>query len=267
MMKKEDYLQKLRDALVPYRNKLITHPVYSAINTLDDLRVFMEYHVYAVWDFMSLLKQLQRRLTCVSVPWVPIGDPLTRRLINDIVLAEESDVTRESGFASHYELYRRAMLSSGANVALVDTFVEKISTGQHIASALIESNIPDAAAEFISETWKTVQSDTHIVAAAFAFSREALIPDMFRSLVRDLKHHFPNELDLFYYYLERHISLDEDEHTPAAERMVQVLCADSEDKWNHAQLAMQKALEAREQLWNGILEALSSSSVLTKEAI
>ena len=40
--------------------KLEEHALFSRIDSLDDLRFFMRYHVYAVWDFMSLLKKLQQ---------------------------------------------------------------------------------------------------------------------------------------------------------------------------------------------------------------
>lgn len=71
----------------------------------------MTDHIYAVWDFMSLLKALQRHLTCVDVPWVQVGGSQARRLVNSIVLDEESDL--ETGPVSHYELYLSAMEEIG----------------------------------------------------------------------------------------------------------------------------------------------------------
>ena len=50
------------------RDRLSTHPIYSSISKPQHLRLFMESHVFAVWDFMSLLKALQRSLTCVDLP-------------------------------------------------------------------------------------------------------------------------------------------------------------------------------------------------------
>jgi hypothetical protein len=86
-----DHIQRIQDRLAPHRAALLAHPVYHEIDRLEALRRFMEHHVFAVWDFMSLLKALQRQLSCVTVPWLPAVDPLGSRLVNEFVLAEESD--------------------------------------------------------------------------------------------------------------------------------------------------------------------------------
>jgi alcohol dehydrogenase len=67
-------LERLRARLAPLRAALAGHPVYGRINGPAPLRLFMEHHVFAVWDFMSLLKALQRRLCCNDVPWLPPAD-------------------------------------------------------------------------------------------------------------------------------------------------------------------------------------------------
>ena len=86
------FIEKINQSIEPLRQEIINHKVYSNILTLDDLKIFMQFHIYAVWDFMSLLKSLQNNLTCTSVPWFPKGSAETRHLINEIVLGEESDV-------------------------------------------------------------------------------------------------------------------------------------------------------------------------------
>ena len=40
------------------RQTLLAHRLYPAISTTEHLALFMEYHVFAVWDFMSLLTQV-----------------------------------------------------------------------------------------------------------------------------------------------------------------------------------------------------------------
>ena len=88
-------IQKINVAIEPLRQEIINHKVYAEIKDLEDLKIFMNFHVYAVWDFMSLLKSLQNNLTCTSVPWFPVGNTKTRHLINEIVVGEESDVDGE----------------------------------------------------------------------------------------------------------------------------------------------------------------------------
>src|SRR5580704_18311388 len=102
--------------------------LYAALDSRPAILTFMEHHVFAVWDFMSLLKSLQRNLTCVELPWVPTGPTGSRRLINDIVLVEESD-ERGDGFISHFELYLEGMAQAGADRAAIDAFIGLIRHG------------------------------------------------------------------------------------------------------------------------------------------
>src|ERR1700753_1243012 len=102
-------IENLQQRLESSRPRLIETPLYNSLRDLDSLRRFTEQHVFAVWDFMSLLKALQQKLTCINVPWVPVGSAATRYLINEIVTGEESDVDEKGERASHFELYLRAM--------------------------------------------------------------------------------------------------------------------------------------------------------------
>ncbi|WP_310396234.1 DUF3050 domain-containing protein [Hymenobacter sp.] len=248
-----DPIEYLQQEVAPTRHLLLNHGLYHRLQTLPDLRRFMEHHVFAVWDFMSLLKTLQRDLTCVQVPWVPTANPAARRLINEIVLEEESDVDQQSRPISHFELYVRAMEECGANTAPIRRLVAAVAAGRPVAQALEAAQAPESVRQFVTTTFGIIQSGKpHTVAAAFTFGREDLIPAMFRQLVGELRDRFPGQLDTFTYYLDRHIQLDEEVHAPLAQRMVRELCGDDPERWMECQLATVQCLEARIGLWEGI---------------
>lgn len=250
-------IESLRQSLQPLREQLLKHGVYHAVKTAMDLRIFMEQHVFAVWDFMCLLKALQGRLTCVTVPWLPQGERNARRLINEIVLEEESDEDGEGGYISHFELYRAAMAQCGADTSRVDDFLNRLGRGQPVPDALKAAGVPKVARAFVSTTWQIVASGSpHGIAAAFAFGREDLISEMFRALAEDLDDHFPGQWALLRRYLDRHIQLDEERHRPLAFELLAGLCTEDQDKWREAQETASMALKSRIALWSGVVEQI-----------
>jgi len=241
--------------IAPLRKRLASHPLYARIQTAEQLRVFMESHVFAVWDFMSLLKTLQSRLTCVTVPWQPTKWPESRRFINEIVLGEESDVYQGRAI-SHFELYLEAMRESGADTQPILGLLDQLAAGSGDFD-LVLADAPAPARRFVDSTFALIREGRiHAMAAAFTFGREDVIPDMFRSLVRDLNRELGGQFAKFQWYLERHIEVDGEDHGPLALRMLADLCGDDEKLWHEAGRAAEVALEARLALWDGILERL-----------
>jgi hypothetical protein len=244
-------LQRLLIDLAPARREVTGHALYSSIQTVEDLRVFMEMHVFAVWDFMSLLKALQRGLTCVETPWIPARHA-SSRLINSIVLDEESDSGLDGNPISHFDLYRDAMRACGASTGTIDSFIEQLRSGSDVACALRDASVPGPARDFVSSTFAIIsRGKLHEIAAAFTIGREDVIPDMFRVLVAEMARGLPG-LEIFHYYLQRHIELDGDDHGPLAHRMLESLCGDDDRKWAEATAAAKEALHARCMLWDGI---------------
>lgn len=239
----------LLEALRPLQEQLARHPLYRSIRSIQALRTFMESHVFAVWDFMSLLKALQRQLTCIDVPWQPTTDATSRRLINEIVLGEESDQYQGEAL-SHFELYLRAMNSCGASSYSMESMLNHLAKGGTLEDSLQEA--PLEAAQFVTATFAILATQApHRIAAAFTFGREDLIPDMFSAFVRELDGQMPGQIAPFRYYLERHIELDGDEHGPMALKMMHHLCRTPE-QWAEARETACTALKARLALWDGI---------------
>ena len=228
----------------PYKNEIINHSLYKNLNSVKDISVLMEHHVYAVWDFMSLLKSLQSILTCTNAPWKPLGDGQIRRLINSIVLEEESDVDSEGNPSSHYEMYLEAMKQCGAKTSPIEEFVSNV-TADYIPN--VNSGIDD----FVTSTFDVIKSGkAHKIASAFTFGREDLIPDMFTAIVKE--YNKDNKLDKFVYYLERHIELDGGEHGPLALQLISDLCGEDDDKWVDVEETAITSLKARKKLWDAI---------------
>ena len=239
------YLDKLLADLELEKATLKEHNLYGKIRSKEDVERFMSHHVYAVWDFMSLLKALQVNLTGVEIPWMPIGDPAIRRFINEIVLAEETDVDKNGKVMSHFEMYLEAMKELGINIQPVLDNIALYREGK-------KDHLPTAVREFLDFTFSVIATKkNHLIAAVFTFGREDLIPDMFIELVKELKDSGVPGLEGVLYYFERHIELDGDEHGPLALKLVSSLCTTPEE-WEEATAWSKRALEQRNSLWNSI---------------
>jgi len=253
---------KLQKEIEPLRQEIINHKVYSAISELEDLRIFMEHHIFAVWDFMSLLKALQINLTCTSLPWFPVGDPVTRQLINEIVAGEESDVDANGEIKSHFELYLDAMEQCGANTKPIQIFLAELKNGKGFNEAFEIAEAPASARAFVNATFETINSEKpHLQAASFTFGREDLIPNMFFSMVNDLNSTQPDQVSIFKYYLERHIEVDGDHHSHLALSMTEKLCEKDETFWMEAEQTAERALQKRIELWDAAYAEIVKNKV------
>jgi hypothetical protein len=232
------------------QNNLSHHPVYKTFNQVENIRTFMEHHVFAVWDFMSLLKSLQRHITCVELPWRPSGYPAEMvRLINQIVVGEESDLDQFGKPCSHFDLYLKAMEEVGADTTKIKMFMETLDFDL----------IPDGAREFVRFNLETATSGSVLdVAASFFYGREKLIPDMFEAMVETLEKENVAAPTLVYY-LKRHIEVDGGEHGPLAERCLDVLAENAEKKEMAYKMGV-KALQMRNLLWNNVLESMNAKT-------
>ncbi len=251
-------IQNINNSIESQKQMLLQHPLYKKVQTVDDLHRFLENHVYAVWDFMSLLKALQAKLTCTTTPWFATKNPETRYLINEIVLAEESDLTMDGRHQSHYEMYIEAMESCGANTSGIEHFLSEIDSLQNIFVAIKKSDLHPNIKNFLDFTFKVIEEGkVHKIAAAFTFGREDLIPNMFTEILKNFQENFPKtDLSKLIYYFERHIELDADEHGPMAMKMITELCGDNEQKWAEVEEVSILALEKRIGLWDAIEESI-----------
>ena len=257
----EDPFALLCRRVEPFQNKLATHRIYKAVRSTAGLQTFMKNHVFAVWDFMTLTKTLQRSLTCIDTPWLPPSNPLAARLINEIVLCEETDEAGNGEYLSHYAIYLKALDEIGADAGPIQRFEAAIRADNSVEEAFEASQINDATKTFVRSTLSFADGRDHEVAASLLLAREDLIPVMFdrvlremdveegssQRLVRSIKRaaeRLPTRIRRsvptpirsgitdfsddpryhFRLYLARHVELDGAEHGPMGRRLLMSLC-------------------------------------------
>ena len=248
-MKTNSVIDHIKDS----QKSLVNHKIYDNIKTIDDLKLFMENHVFAVWDFMSLLKGLQVNLTSTSTPWVPVENTEAARFINEIVLEEETDEIKEHHVTSHFELYLESMKEIGANTSVIERFVSDIKNSSNYRQTINEYEIHENLKSFMNFTFDVVESgEVHKIASAFTFGRENVIPDMFIEIVKGLNKENSSIADKFVFYLERHIELDGDDHGPIALKMIENLCGDDQKKWEEVMEVAKKSIDMRIGMWSHI---------------
>ena len=250
------------DHLCSLRAALLDHPIYTNIVSVADLRSFMEDHVFVVWDFMSLLKRLQQDMTCIRVPWFPVDNAKAARLINDIVIGEETDLDPDGSYVSHLDLYLRAMRDIGASTRQFEKFRSLVLIGIPVEGALARIGAPLHVRAFVAHTMAFANSgSTEEVLAAFFYGREDIIPGMFRRLLDTLygAKHNSDRLRNFIYYVDRHIELDGYSHGPMGRELLEDLLANSPHREEQARRAARSSIKARIELWSGTLNKLRNS--------
>ena len=249
-------VEKIRDTIKEPREKLLNHKLYTEIKSIEDLQIFTSNHIFAVWDFMSLLKALQNNLTCTKVPWIPNKNSETAYLINEIVLAEETDISQDGKRKSHYELYLDAMIDIGVKVENIEKNIMLLSSSDSIENSIEKLDIHPKIKEFLKFTFSIIdEGKPHKIAAIFTFGRENLIPNMFNEILHEFQNNFTEkDISKLIYYFERHIELDEDEHGPMALQMVNELAENDPLKWEEIRDISIVALEKRIGLWDAIYD-------------
>lgn len=242
---------QLKEQLAHSHKELSYHPVYSLVNDMDTLQIFMKSHVFAVWDFMSLLKSLQRTITCVELPWRPSPYPKeVVRMINEIVLGEESDLDFDGNPKDHFTMYINAMEEVGLDTSFVFEFMKTLDF----------DTLSPAVRNFVRFNLDlATNGGAHEVAAAFFYGREKLIPDMFTAIIEKFRAANVQTKALEYYFV-RHIELDGGEHSILAKKCLDALCNGDETKEEEALKAGLKSLELRYALWDEVQKFIQTQN-------
>ena len=217
----------------------------------------MSHHVYAVWDFMSIVKCLQNFVCPSNYPWIPntYNENGIARLINEIVLAEESDEISKNKYTSHFNLYLQAMSDINADTSKIKNLVDSISYNH---SNIIKADIPECAKDFVFTTYQLLNKNKiHISAALFTYGRETTLPSMFMKILDCIE---PVEnIDNLKLYLRRHIDIDTNRHGPLSLKLFELSHGGDQAKQLDALNAALLAIDARSKLWDCVLSKISEN--------
>jgi len=239
--------------------ELQNHELYYSVKTIEDVRTYMKFQVWCVWDFMTLVKSLQLGLISSSVIWLPPKEASLGSFIYEILSTEETDINHTAdGHASHFETYLLAMKQAGANIKPINAFIESLQSGTPYKEALAKAEIPTEAKEFVATTLKYAHSSLHIAVSAFCLSREGIIPSMFTTFLNNFA--VAEDLSIFKWYLNRHITIDNDSHGPLSVKLFRTIIGTDETKLDEALDAALEALKARKVFLDEILKEIKSKN-------
>jgi len=178
--------------LAPQRQRLDNRPVYAALHSLADLRCFMAHLVYAVRNFMPVVKYPQNAVAPTRYSWAPRHHPAARDCINQWMLEEKSDIGPPDAdgnavYGRRFELCCGAIRKIGADPAPTLKFVE-IAAACGMPRAFASGLAPLPPRRFMGHTLRFLDSGKpHIVAAALALGRGRIIPDGFRAFLQKMR--------------------------------------------------------------------------------
>ena len=242
--------------------KLNSHKLFeTSINFSEkELSTFMQYHVYAVWDFMSIVKSMQNYICPSSFPWKP--SKYTKNgiahLINEIVFSEESDLDDKGNYFSHFDLYIKSMNDVGADTSNIMNLIKNCEY-DNMHKAFLNINAPKEGLVFIENTFKCIKtSKLSNIAAIFTFGRETTIPDMFLKILNKIDSENLKYANL-RLYINRHIEVDSSRHGPLSLKLFEYTCNDNQETYDEAISYAIDSIDKRIQLWDGVLAELSGS--------
>lgn len=240
--------------LTPLYKSLREHNLYDTLNNLNDIKLFMENHVFAVWDFMSLIKSLEQNLKKNQIPWTINKNNDLLKSISTIIASEEYDEDENGICKSHFEIYLEAMEQTGANTSKILKLINNTTDVYSVSKILDELDVSEEVSQFVNYTFFVINSKKpHLIASLFAFGRESIIPEIFIELVKSISTEDP-KINKFLYYLKRHIELDSDEHSQLAFKIVSSLIGQDKVKLKESIMVAKNALLLRIKLWDSIVK-------------
>ncbi|WP_081210590.1 DUF3050 domain-containing protein [Salegentibacter sediminis] len=244
--------QKFNSDLKNFRN----YPIHHYINNKQQLQVFMEHQVFAVWANMSLLNSLKEEFTKTTNPWLPIGDPDLRYLINKIILQEESARNYSGNHQSKFEIYLDAMAATGANTENITNFLRHVSHGTDIFLIIAASKMPIRIKRFIKTIFDIIsEGKSHKIATAFVYSQAGISALNLIKTILEIEKETTIDLKLYKYYL--HLEAESD--LSSSFEILEILCGKSMEKWKDTEAIAEIITKNQQTLMEGIETELTGS--------
>ena len=255
--KNMDSLDNYKNVIDELRQLLASHKLFSNTLNVDQIRHFMESHIFSVWGFMSLLKALQSGITVNNIPWMPnqnTKNGLTN-FINEIVLCEESDDIDNIGYISHFEIYLLAMDKINADPSQINFLTKKLKSEKYNKKLIEELNIYDEVKEFIKfDLDVALSKNLPKIVGSFTLGREKVIPNMFSYIITCIE--YSNSTKNLLTYLKRHVNIDGDRHGPLSIKLLDTIC-DTDEDYAIAYNSGITSLKLRLKVWDRIASELA----------
>ena len=252
-----DILEKNKKKFAILKKSLNSHILFHSRLDRQQLSLFMESHIYAVWGFMSLLKSLQKCVTPNDIPWIPNINTSNGLVsfINEIVSSEESERFSKNKYLSHFEIYLMAMKRLGASTIEINRLLNKCKKNTFSQKMIDDLSISPAAKKFLKHDIKiSLSNSPPKIIGCFALSREKIIPDMFKYILNVIEPTDTNKI--LRKYLELHISIDSDRHGPLSKKLLNKICVSKKDKID-AYYEANNSIRYRLKVWDSVAKELS----------
>lgn len=255
-MKKDKMIQEINQNFRLELKDFSNHSIHQHINTKQQLQMYMEHQVFAVWANMSLLNYLKEEFTKTTNPWLPIGDPELRFLINKTNLQEETAKNYFGAHQSEFEIYLDAMASTGANTENITNFLRHVSHGTDIFLIIAASKLPLCIKQFIKTVFDIISEDKpHKIAAAFVYSREGMSNLNLINSISEIEKEDKTDHKLIKYYLR----LQAEKDSAPSFKILKMLCGEDMNKWRDTEIIAEIILRNQRTLMEGIEAELTGS--------
>ena len=253
---------QFQNSIAPFNSKLINHKIYGQISDMRKTKIFMESHVFSVWEYLTMLKALQRELATRDISFLHENVPDLPYLINQIVLNEEIEEESRGEYLSAmglYQLYINSMDEIGADSNPIKYFVDCIKVNKNWNNTIRDTitrfdNIPIQTYEYLNYNLKMIElSEIHELAGIFFFGREDINSKFILLIKSNIEHE--KSLSNLKNIIKRHVDDDSKNKNPIlGEYINNILCKDDDKKWKKVEISVIEAIKKRIELWDGMLD-------------